>query len=188
MTTKTTKIKAVPDTEPVTPTVTDAELHEQIAALEAERASLKVPNGAPGRYFVDSAHREIDRSVEAARATVDAVLTGALRKLATSGGVPIFPAGLADVWILATDPRAAARWHELLDSPPDPRIADVFRRDLTRAEHDAAVVRIDAAISTLRARLQLPDAVAVAEKAAARVETLRKSIDDERSDTEYVHV
>lgn len=136
--------------QPESPLATDDELLAQILALDRERDALEVERGQP-RAFVDDGHAAIAASVAAARRVVDEKLYDALHYLPLSEGT--IPVGLADAYLLASEPAIAERWHELLDGGMPSHRAEVYRRDLSRVAYTAERRRIAAEIATRQGEL-----------------------------------
>lgn len=111
------------DTPPDPTGMTDEQLLDELRDLHRQDDALRRVR----RRFPADAHKGLERSRLAARERVTEVLRSNVYNLAHSAGEPVIPTGLADAWILATQPEVAEEWHRLVDAAPAGAMAgDVF--------------------------------------------------------------
>jgi len=92
--------------------MTDQEIDAELGDLRRRFDGL----GNVRRRFRADAHRDVDRSVAAAREQATEILRSNVYAIAHAAGTAIIPAGLADAWVLASQPEVAQEWHALIDA------------------------------------------------------------------------
>ncbi len=156
----------VPETRPfrdVTADEMEAAIHGFHRKLEGLRAD--------GLKFKTTAHEGVERSVEAAKARVDGLLDSANHLLAANQET-VIPTGLADAWVLATDPRVAELWHQRIDAAgSDPHVASPFAT-LDRPEYEARKAELTGAIAERERELRIRAAEQDRDRAAAELAQL----------------
>ena len=119
----------------------DLTLQREIRALEDEKATLRRKR----KPFRADAHLTVDATVQNAKETIDHLLLDSLYRLVHSGGEPVRLTGLADAWVLATQPDIAKRWHAVIDAPVPEHYADPFGT-MDRPEYEQRTADLTAAI------------------------------------------
>lgn len=122
--------------------------------LTALRGELDAFRRQP-KHFREVAHEAVDASVATARARLDALLAENVRRLSTSAGDPITLPGVADLWVLASVPEIAERWHAAVGRAPAGRYGPVA--ELSRAEYQSKRAELEQAIGAREAELERRD-------------------------------